>query len=342
MGTILLTGGGGYIGSVLAAELLGAGHDVRIVDRFFFGRDLLAPLVREGRRPSLIKGDTRSIDPGVFDGVAVVIHLADISNDPAADLDRSVTEDINLRGALNVARTAKRAGVPRFIFSSSCSVYGSAQEPIVAETSPLCPVSLYAETKVAAERALLGLADADFCVTILRNATVYGLSYRMRFDLVVNLMTLHAFKSRKIFIMGGGKQWRPVIHIRDLTRVFQVVAAAPHDQVQMGIFNVGSDEQNYQIQTIANIVRDIVPETEIIVAPDDPDKRSYRVSFQKLKDTFGLSPTKSVKDGVVEIWDALRSGEVEDGRVTRTVDYYRYLLEAERVVNEVSLDGRIF
>jgi nucleoside-diphosphate-sugar epimerase len=217
MKTVLVAGGAGYIGSVVTELLLDAGHRVRVLDRMFFGRDLLAPLEkREGL--SIIKEDIRYAKPVVFDGVDVVIDLAGISNDPAADLTPSITEEINLTGATHIARLAKAAGVSRYIYSSSCSVYGhngngnghanghgNGNGHRLVEDSPKSPVSLYARTKIAAEAELLTLHDDAFTVVLLRNATVYGLSYRMRFDLVINLMTLYAYKSRKLFVMSGGR-----------------------------------------------------------------------------------------------------------------------------------------
>jgi nucleoside-diphosphate-sugar epimerase len=341
MSIVLLTGGGGYIGTVLAECLLRAGHEVRVFDRFFFGRELFGALLSDPRL-ELVRGDVRSIEPQVFRNVSAVFDLAAISNDPACDLDANVTEDINLHGALRVARMAREAGVARFVFSSSCSVYGHGEQTHITEESPTHPVSLYARMKVRAERDILELADERFSVTVLRNATVYGLSYRMRFDLVVNLMTLTAFKSGKIFVLGGGKQWRPLVHVRDVARAFELVLESPPDWVNGRTFNVGSSEQNYQVWALANMVRDVVPGVEIETVPDDADKRTYNVSFDAFRERLGFVPKHDVASGVEEIYDALKRGSVEDDIRTRTVGYYKYLLEAERILREVSLQGRIF
>ena len=345
MRTVLIAGGAGYIGSVLAEMLLDAGHRVRVLDRLFFGRDLILPLEsREGF--TVLRGDTRCADAAVCDGVDVVMDLAGISNDPASDLAPAITEDINLRGAVHLARLAKQAGVARYLYSSSCSVYGHSNgkgaDDRLTEESPNNPVSLYARTKVGAEAELATLNDDHFTVVFLRNATVYGLSYRMRFDLVINLMTLYAYKNRKLYVLGGGRQWRPLVHVRDVGRAFMLMMDAPSEKVAGQAFNVGSDEQCYQIYQIAQMVRDVVPHTDLEVVPDDPDKRSYNVSFAKIERTLGYRVEKTPYEGIVEVKQALERGKVDDSIRTKTVHYYQYLLDAERLIREVSYNGRIF
>ena len=341
MSTIFVAGAGGYIGSVLIEALLDAGHRVRAFDRFFFRTALLADLET---RPGLevLRGDSRSVQASVFEGVDVAMDLAGISNDPSCDLNESITTDVNINGAQHLATTAKRAGVPRYIYSSSCSVYGQGGPDVASEDSPTNPVSLYAKSKVAAEQALLSLADQAFSPTILRNATIYGLSRRMRFDLVINLMTLSAYKNRRIHVMGGGKQWRPLVHVSDASLAFITVMEAPLDRVAGQTFNVGSNEQNYQVYQIAQMVRDVVPHTELEVVPDDDDRRSYRVEFSKIAGALDFKVRKTPYEGIVEIKQALERGKVEDTIATRTVQYYRYLIEAEQLLHEVSLQGKIF
>jgi nucleoside-diphosphate-sugar epimerase len=341
MSTVLVTGGGGYIGSVLVGMLLDAGHSVRVLDRFFFGRELIADLEeREGL--TVTKGDIRDTDPSLFEGVDVVAHLAGISNDPACDLDTRITEEVNMAGTLHVAQRAKDAGVSRFIFDSSCSIYGAGVQKVVDETSAMAPVSLYARSKIDAEAELAKLNDDGFAVITLRNATAYGLSPRMRFDLVINIMTLYAYQNRRIHVLGGGKQWRPLVHVRDIARAHLAVMEAPVELVQGEAFNVGSNEQNYQIYGIAQMVRDVVPNTELDVVPDDPDKRSYHVSFDKIERVLGFHVMNSPYEGIVEIKQALERGMVDDSVRTKTVHYYQYLLEAERIIREVSYEGAIF
>jgi nucleoside-diphosphate-sugar epimerase len=341
MKNVLLIGGGGYIGSVLAEVLVTAGHKVRLYDRFFFGKHIFKDLERTGNL-TLVQGDNRSVLPAVFDGIDAVMDLAGISNDPSCDLDPAITEDVNFNGACHMASAAKKAGVPQYIYSSSCSIYGHGDGSPLDENSPMSPVSLYARMKIASEKELLKLADENFTVTMLRNATAFGLSRRMRFDLVINIMTLNAYKNRKIYVIGGGKQWRPLVHVRDVSRAFLAVLDAPKEKVAGQAFNVGSSEQNFQVFQIAQMVRDVVPHTEVIVIPDDPDKRTYNVDFTKIQRVLDYRTVTSPYEGIVEIKQALERGIVEDVIQTHTVDFYRYLFDAQKVLNEVCLDGRIF
>lgn len=341
MSTVLVTGGAGYIGSVLSEMLLDAGHKVRILDRLYFGRELISQL--DGRDGlEIVKSDIRYLDESAFEDVDVVMHLAGISNDPACDLDPNITEDINLAGTIRTAELAKQAGVSRFIFASSCSIYGAGDSEVLTEESEMAPVSLYARSKIDAEKRLTELNDENFGVTFMRNATVYGLSHRMRFDLVINIMTLYAYKNRKIYVTGGGQQWRPLVHVRDVARAFITVMDAPREAVAGQAFNVGANDQNYQIYNIAQMVRDVVPHTDLDVVPDDADKRSYNVSFDKITEKLGFKVEKSPYEGIVEVKQALERGRIHDTIQTKTVNYYKYLLDAERLLKEVSFEGRIF
>ena len=255
-----------------------------------------------------------------------------------------VIEEINLTGALHIARLARSAGVTRYLYSSSCSIYGhnNGNGERLTESSPKAPASLYARTKIGAEDALAKLNDDNFTVVFLRNATVYGLSYRMRFDLVINLMTLYAYKHRRLYVMGGGQQWRPLIHVRDVARAFLLMTDAPKEKVAGQAFNVGSTDQNYQIYRIAQMVRDVVPHTDLEIVPDDPDKRSYNVSFDKIERELGFRVEKTPYEGIVEVKQALEQGRVEETIRTKTVHYYRYLLDAEKLLQEVSYNGKVF
>jgi len=341
MTTVLVTGAGGYIGTVLSELLLDAGHEVRALDRLFFGRQTLAHL--EGRPGfEIVREDIRYVGAEPFEGVDVVVHLAGISNDPACDLDPRITQEVNVDGTMRVAKQAQVAGVSRFIFSSSCSVYGASDGVVLDESSPRAPVSLYARTKIQSEEDLMGLHSDDFAVTMLRNGTVYGISPRMRFDLVINLMTLYALRHRKIFVLGGGQQWRPLVHVYDVARAVQAVMDAPLEKVAGEVFNVGTTEHNFQTVHIAQMVRDVLPYTDVDLVPDDPDRRSYRVGFDKIRDVLGFEISRTPHEGIVEIKQALERGTVDDGIRSRTVDYYRFLLEAEQTVREVSYDGAIF
>lgn len=338
----LITGGGGYIGIVLARRLLEAGEQVKVYDRFYFGRDLFDDLTPHAGL-ELVRGDLRSIAAEDLVGVDAVIELAGLSNDPSADLNPALTEDINRDAAVRLARLTKQAGIRRFVFSSSCSVYGHGQgRGRLTEESPQNPVSLYARTKIEAEQGILALAGDDFCPVILRNATVYGVAPRMRFDLVVNLMTLYAFKERRIFVLGGGEQWRPLVHVDDVARAFVKARDAGEQKVRGQILNVGSNEQNYKIKHLAHLVSSILGNVAVEEVPQDADKRTYRVNFDKVRDVLDFEVRHDVPSGVREVHDALAAGRIEESTRTRTVAFYQYLLEAEQLIREVSMDGKVF
>jgi len=224
--TILITGGAGYIGTVLTSLSLKKGYKIKVLDRLFFGKEPIQDFLNN-KNYELIRGDIRHTDKNLFKNVHAVIHLAALSNDPSCDLDSSLTQSINYEGTIKIAKQAKQAGVKRFLFSSSCSVYGEGINTNLTELSSLNPVSLYSKAKAMAEEKILQLANDNFAVTILRNPTVYGISKRMRFDLVVNAMTLSAFEKKKIYLLGGGTQWRPLIHVYDLSRAFIQILEAP-------------------------------------------------------------------------------------------------------------------
>lgn len=342
MKNILVTGAGGYIGTVLVKQLLDAGHSVVGVDRYFFGQELLGADVLANRRFKLYRQDLRQLSERDFKDVDVVMDLAGLSNDPTCDLDPEITRKINYLGSLNAAKAAKAARVPRYIYSSSCSVYGEGEEQRLTETSPMRPVSAYAQAKVDSEKSLSEMAGKDFSVSILRNATVYGYSNRMRFDLVINMMTLYAWRNKKIFIVGGGKQWRPVVHVADVARAFVATMNAPVEAVNHQVFNVGSNEQNFQVLQIANAVRNVLTDTEVVMVPSDDDKRTYNVAFDKIAECLNFKVSKTPLDGIREVKEALDSGAVNpDDPRTTTLKYYQYLLNAEKVIREVSLDGQI-
>jgi nucleoside-diphosphate-sugar epimerase len=341
MTSVLVTGGAGYIGCVLCEMLLDAGHTVKILDRLYFGREPLAEL---SNRPGfeVVKEDIRYVGQAPFEGVDVVMHLAAISNDPSCDLDPEISNSVNVEGTKRVAEMAKAAGVKRMIFSSSCSVYGHGQSELLTEESPKAPVSLYARSKIEGEDALLAMQSPEFNVTVMRSGTAYGISPRMRFDLVLNIMTLYAYKRRRIFVLGQGQQTRPMVHISDIARAFMGVMDAPAEAVGGEIFNVGSSEQNFKVYRVAQMVRDVVAHTEVELVPDDPDKRDYNVSFEKIAKVLDFKVQRTPYEGCVEIKQALERGIVDDHIRTKTVEYYRYLLDAERLLRDVSREGVVF
>jgi len=335
---VLVTGGAGYIGSILTEQLLDAGHRVTVLDRFFFG-DTLAHL-RERPGLELRKGDVRWVEPDIFDGIDAVLGLAAISNDPAGELDPEATRAINFRGRARMARLAKEHGVRRYVLASSCSVYGF-QDGILDETSSTNPLTTYAEANIAAEQAILPLADSTFTVTALRQATVYGLSPRMRFDLAINGMTLGVLQEGSIPILRDGTQWRPMVHVRDTARAFVTVLGAPAEDVNGEIFNVGSDDQNFQIHPLAKRVSEAAGVPFVERWYGDPDRRSYRVSFAKIRKVLDFEPRHTPEDAAVEIKEALAEGRVVPDARTRTVEWYRELLTWKGRLEEILLDGRL-
>jgi nucleoside-diphosphate-sugar epimerase len=342
MTRVMVTGGAGYIGSVLCGLLVDAGHEVTCLDRFFFGQNTVQHLVNSPGF-KMVRADTRWMPTGAFEGIDVVMDLAGISNDPACDLDENLTEDVNYGGSRKVMELARDSGVSHLIYSSSCSVYGAGENTVLTEESEVLPVSLYAKEKIRSESACLELESSGMRTTVLRNATVYGVSPRMRFDLIVNIMTAYAINRGKIFVLGGGEQWRPLVHVVDVARAFIHVMDADADKVDRKIFNVGSTSQNFQVRQVAQMIRAAIPGTEIEVTPDDPDKRSYNVSFDKINDELGFDASKSVADGIAEVRDALLEGRISQADTrTSTVGFYKYLLDAENLLNELKIDGKLF
>jgi nucleoside-diphosphate-sugar epimerase len=339
MSKVMVTGAGGYIGTQLVRDLVKAGHEVTAVDRFFFGKEPLSEFINN-KQVTIKQKDIRDLDQNDFKGHDAVCDLACLSNDPAGEIDPQLTYQINRDGRIHVAKTAKEAGVAKYIISSSCSVYGKGEEPLLVETSKTNPISIYAKSTLEAEQENLSIADNNFSVTSLRNATVFGLSSRMRFDLVVNLMTLSAFQKGRIIVMGGGLQWRPLVHLSDVSQAFQLVIDANEKLVNREIFNVGLD--NYQIKNLAYLVREQLPiDIEIDLAPDDADKRDYNVDFSKVKNVLGFEAKKTIIDGINEIYVALKSGNVDTSIKTVTVSWYRNILDAKKLLDTIELNGRI-
>lgn len=339
MKKIAVTGAGGYIGTQLVRDLVNDGFEVVAIDRYFFGEEPIKEFINN-KKVHILKKDIRDLSESDLKDVDAVCDLACLSNDPAGEIDPNLTFQINRDGRIHVAKIAKKAGVGKYIISSSCSVYGSAEEQGLSENSKTNPVSVYAKSTLEAETENLGLADNNFSVSSLRNATVFGLSTRMRFDLVVNLMTLTAFQKKRIIVMGGGLQWRPLVHLKDVSNAFITVLHSEKQKVNSEIFNVGLD--NFQIKNIAYLVREQLPfEVEIDIAPDDADKRNYSVSFTKLKEKLNYQPKVSIAEGINEIYLALKHGTVDTGPKTVTVQWYRNILDAKKLIDSISINGRI-
>ncbi|MCA8960402.1 MAG: aminotransferase class I/II-fold pyridoxal phosphate-dependent enzyme [Planctomycetes bacterium] len=310
---ILVTGGAGYLGSVLCRQLLEAGHTVRCFDSAYFSADSVADL-RGHPRFEFVQGNLVELEcfPDLLTDIDGICHLAGLANDPSCDLEPEMTELANYRATVELADRALGAGVRRFVFASSCSVYGAGTGLSLDESAELHPVSLYAQSKVRAERRLNEMVARGLEPVHLRQATLFGLSPRMRFDLAINVMTLHAVKKGRVFVLGGGEQWRPFLHVADSARAFVRCLEAPSSLVAGQVFNVGSDGENYQIRDLAKLVVDQVPGAHLEEAPGDADRRSYNVCFEKIHRVLEWSPEVTARDGAIEIRDALSRGEFSD------------------------------
>lgn len=280
---ILVTGTEGYIGSRLGPWLMAAGHEVTGLDTGLY-RDGCLYIDTPGMpvAPKTVYKDLRTVTPKDFEGFDAVVHLAELSNDPLGQNRPEITFNINHEGSVRIARAAREAGVRRFVYASSCSVYGVGSGEFLDETSPVNPQTAYAECKVRVERDVGPMADASFSVVFLRNATAYGPSPRMRFDIVLNDLCALAWTKRHIAMVSDGSPWRPIVHVEDICEAMRCAAEAPAEAVNGQIFNVGATAENYRVREIAQIVAEAFPGCEVTAGPPSKDNRSYRVSFDKI------------------------------------------------------------
>lgn len=308
---VLVIGGAGYIGSALLPKLLNGGYKVRVLDLFLYGKGPIRD-VMDHPNLELVSGDFRQVQKVVeaMRGMDAVIHLGAIVGDPACDLDENVTLTVNVSATQMIAQVAKAVGIRRFIFASTCSVYGACDD-ILDEKSEVIPISLYGHTKLAAERGLEKMADESFNPTILRFATIYGLSGRTRFDLVVNLLSAKAKVDGKITIHGGN-QWRPFVHVDDAANAVYMSLKAPLELVAGETFNVGSDEQNRTITQIGEMIRDQVVGSQLVLSENVTDRRNYRVSFGHIRNTLQFRPKWTLEQGIHQVVEAVANGAIRD------------------------------
>lgn len=323
-GKVLVTGAGGYIGNVLCRLLLDNGYEVRALDTYYFGEDRLPS---QDANLEIVKGDIRFVESSIMDGVGAIIDLAAISNDPAGELDPVKTWSINHLGRFRMASLGKARGVRRYILPSSCSIYGF-QDETVNEQSPVNPLTTYAKANLAAENDALSLSSDEFCVTVIRQATVYGLSQRMRFDLAVNGMTKGFFLNGKIPILKDGTQWRPFVHVKDTSRAMMLLLQTDHKEINGQIFNVGSNFQNYQIFDLAEKVAEGQGIPFDYEWYGEPDHRSYQVNFDKMSQLLDFEPEFAAQDGAREVRKSLDSGELDpNDPTTITLGWYKHIIE---------------
>ena len=318
---VLLTGHLGYIGVEAVSLLRNAGHEIVGLDTGLYNNcNFLAP----PDEVEQLRTDVRDVTPDHLRGFDAVVHLAALSNDPLGDLNPSITYDINQHASVRLAQAAKAAGVARFLFASSCSLYGASGDEFLDECAPFHPVTAYGESKIRVEQALTGLADHAFSPVYLRNATAYGVSRRLRADIVVNNLVGHAVTTGTVLLQSDGTPWRPLVHIRDIIQAVGAALTAPRDAIHNEAFNIGKSGENYRIRDVANLVADVVPGCRVAFAPGaSADARNYRVSFAKAETRLpGFRPTWTLRAGIEELYRAYSSGGLTSAQFLAPT-YYR-------------------
>ncbi len=335
---ILVTGHNGYIGTILTPMLLLRGYSVVGLDSNFFEKCTFGNGI--ANIPN-IKKDIREISIEDLEGFNTIIHLGGLSNDPLGDLNPDLTLDINYKASVKLAKLAKKAGTQRFIFSSSCSNYGAAGDKMIDENGRFNPVTPYGRSKVLVEKEVAKLADSKFCPTFLRNATAYGVSPRLRFDLVLNNLVAWACTTGQIYIKSDGTPWRPIVHIEDISRAIIAILEAPSKLINNEAFNVGRNEDNYQIRDLAEIVKEVVPSCRIKYAKDaGPDKRCYRVDCSKIARIFpGLKLQWNARKGAEQLYESFSKSELSpddfEGPKFKRIAHIKYLISSGRLDNNL-------
>ena len=319
---ILVSGGGGYLGCILIPLLIEQGYNVTCLDPLFFG-DM--PIKSFINKIKLIKEDIRTFNPSILNNIDVCINLAAISQpDQSETINPRFFYEVNHYGCVRLAKLCKEKNVKRFIFTSTCSVYGF-QNELISETSKPNPLEAYGKSKLLAEQEILPLANENFIITILRPATMYGFSSKMRFDLVVNGMTWALHKFRKINVMRDGTQWRPNVHVRDVANLIIELLNIKEDKIQKQTFNVGSNEQNYQILPLARIIGDSIGVDYKLDWYGEPDKRSYKVNFSKLEKELDYKIKYTVKEATKNIFNELNEETIKKDEKTSVISWYKKL-----------------
>jgi nucleoside-diphosphate-sugar epimerase len=345
---VLITGHLGFIGPAMVAAFKGSGHHVTGLDIGYFYECKVAGRAVPPPDAQIIK-DVRDVEASDFDGIDAVVHLAALSNDPMGALRPELTYDINLNASVRTAELAKQAGVGRFVFASSCSIYGAAANSAEAldETAPFNPVSAYAVSKVKTEEALRALADDGFSPVYLRNATAYGVSGRTRLDLVLNNLMAYAHATGQIRVMSDGSPWRPLVHIEDISLAALCAVEAPREAVHNQAFNIGRNDANYQVREIAEMVKSVAPDAELVITGETGgDPRSYRVNFSKAHNQLpGFRPKWTLRDGAIELDRWIRDGGLDggpfDGRRFIRLKQLQHLMQTRAVDDELRPVGAL-
>lgn len=333
---VFLTGHRGYVGNVMHKMLTENNYEVVGCDVRFYPEGFIK--IDNDQKNSISK-DIRDVTEDDIRDCSAIIHLAALSNDPLGEINSSLTHDINFLATLHLAKLAKKVGIERFVYSSSCSTYG-ANSDVVDENSPLAPITAYAKSKVNSELELIKLKDETFSPVMLRNATAFGASSSQRLDIVVNNLTCSAYTTGKVKLLSDGTAWRPLVHVEDMSQAFIDCLKAPIDKISGEIFNVGMNEENYTVRQIAESVEEIVPDSKIEY-PDksNKDSRSYKVSFDKVKNQLNFKPKWTLRDGIKQMYDIVKKKNFTEENF-RDKEYYRvafiqWLLEQGKINNNL-------